>query len=290
VKNVIEKELLGEVFHDIRKKRGLSMKEVGGCEITDSHISKFEKGNAMLSADKLYYALSQMHMTPAEYGYLLNGNESSAYEKLLAQGWRYYYSADSEQLKKLIEKEASRGGKLKFDRLNLIVLKNLLSAIDRNFVYASKEDEAYLSDYFFDVDYWTTADVQIFSSSLDLLSSYLIDKLIRELLKSNYFSGIHDNDRRIKSTLINVLAEFLSRKESAYFEGLEYAVSHIIKKEDVLEIACLNFLNAENQYLKTKDEMFKEKMRSIVSALGVIGAETHEKILQLRIENIQKSN
>ncbi|GHU37310.1 hypothetical protein FACS1894193_06680 [Bacilli bacterium] len=86
---MIDNEKLGAVFKEIRKKRGLSMTAVGGEEITNSHISKFEKGISMFSADKLYYALSKMNMTPAEYGYLLNGNEPNEYEKLITQARIY---------------------------------------------------------------------------------------------------------------------------------------------------------------------------------------------------------
>lgn len=92
-------EDLGQVFQAVRHSRGLSLREVTGGAFSTSVLSRFERGETSLSADKLFTALNHLSLDPGEFGLLLSGSIQLDLEDLLER----VHQADLTGLKQLLE-------------------------------------------------------------------------------------------------------------------------------------------------------------------------------------------
>lgn len=60
---------LGQTFHELRKSKGLTLKEVADEQVSVAVISKFENGTSMLGVDRFLHLLNQIHVTTSEFFY-----------------------------------------------------------------------------------------------------------------------------------------------------------------------------------------------------------------------------
>ncbi|HAT55690.1 MAG TPA: hypothetical protein DCW31_10740 [Lactobacillus sp.] len=60
---------LGQTFRELRKSKGLTLKEVADDQISVAVISKFENGASMLGLDRFLHLLNQINATTSEFFY-----------------------------------------------------------------------------------------------------------------------------------------------------------------------------------------------------------------------------
>ena len=125
--NKIAKFDLGHFFKEIRRNRGYTLKDAGGDYISKSQLSRFENNGTTLTAEKLYFAITQISMTPNEFFNAFNDYKFDRMQKL-------YFTLDNIQLS--LQEGLEKSEKLiikhpdsKFEKLSNIMIKSVLQDI-----------------------------------------------------------------------------------------------------------------------------------------------------------------
>lgn len=65
-------EKIGELYKELRLARGLKLKDIATKKLTVSQLSKFERGQSMLSADRFLLAISGLNMNFVEFAHAMD--------------------------------------------------------------------------------------------------------------------------------------------------------------------------------------------------------------------------
>ena len=149
---------VGAFFKEIRRTRGYTQKDAGGDYISKSQLSRFENGETILTAEKLYYAITQISMTPNEFFNAFNDYKLDRMQEL-------YRTLDNIQLslKDGIEKSKTlviKKLKDKFERLSNVMIKSVLQDITGK-KYVSREEYLLVGDYLSAIDYWSEFELKL---------------------------------------------------------------------------------------------------------------------------------
>jgi transcriptional regulator with XRE-family HTH domain len=149
---------VGAFFKEIRRTRGYTQKDAGGDYISKSQLSRFENGETILTAEKLYYAITQISMTPNEFFNAFNDYKLDRMQEL-------YRTLDNIQLslKDGIEKSKTlviKKLKDKFERLSNVMIKSVLQDITGK-KYVSEEEYLLVGDYLSAIDYWSEFEMKL---------------------------------------------------------------------------------------------------------------------------------
>ena len=147
--NKIAKFDLGHFFKEIRRNRGYTLKDAGGDYISKSQLSRFENNGTTLTAEKLYFAITQISMTPNDFFNAFNDYKFDRMQKL-------YFTLDNIQLS--LQEGLEKSEKLiikhpdsKFEKLSNVMIKSVsvsgvTHSVESEILTASGIDD---SDYFF---------------------------------------------------------------------------------------------------------------------------------------------
>ena len=151
---MIDKIELGEFYRELRIARGVKQNEVACEGLTSSQLSKFELGQSMLSADKLFLAIEGINMTFAEFAYKLNNYQESQHIQLGHQIVDLFVRQDKDSLEDLLNKVQEKVSSQQYIRLNKIVIQNALHSLDSSYIL-KEEDKQFITAYLFAIDSWT---------------------------------------------------------------------------------------------------------------------------------------
>ena len=54
---MIDLVMVGENFRELRRARGLVLKDLGNSKVSASQIGKFERGQTSITVDKMFYII-----------------------------------------------------------------------------------------------------------------------------------------------------------------------------------------------------------------------------------------
>lgn len=272
IKNFIDDEIkfdVGIFLKEIRRTRGYTQKDVGGIYISKSQLSRFENGGTILTAEKLYYAITQISMTPNEFFNAFNGYKLDRMQKL-------YYTLDNIQLelkdglkksKELIIKQPIS----KFEKLSNIMIKSVLQDITGK-LYITKEEYVLVGDYLNAIDYWSEFELKLLYYTCPILDEgdvLWFWKMVIERAPHFNKGGIQ---RLFLATLLNIYElTVLGRQnvqQAVFFKkDLE---RFIVKKEPTILIA-FTIVTYFHDYLLERTSKNRKKIENYLDAAEVIG-------------------
>lgn len=192
--------VLGRVFQAMRQSRGLTLKEVTGGEFSPSLLSRFERGETALSADKLLIGLKHMFLDPGEFGVLLSGSVQLDLEVFLEQ----LHLADRDQLYQLLEREKDleqQDGKTTYHRLNRVMIAIALTQRDEGY-QVSQAEQAFLHDYLFRAESWGAYELLLFQHTCPIFSARLYYDYSREMVGKMAELGNYPRNRRTMQAIL----------------------------------------------------------------------------------------
>lgn len=155
---------MGQRFREIRKAFKLTLKDLDSDQITYSQIAKFERGEQMITVDKLFYLLNCVGLTPNEFFYDFRDSKFPDFEQLTDKMVSYFQNNETDKIIELIHNfENTEFDSTTYHSLNSIMLRIVANELDSNIVVTDDEIQ-FLSDYLFSVDMWTTYDITLFSA------------------------------------------------------------------------------------------------------------------------------
>ncbi len=171
---------LGEFYRELRRSRLVKQKDVVGGDFTAAQLSRFESGKSMLAADKLIVAVEGINMTMEEFTYKYHGYKEAPRIELANLISDLYYQQNRNGLQALLESDLLKAEGNLYARLNGIVIKVALAALDGQSDF-DDEDREFLSDYLFAIEEWTSFELYLFLNAQMLLNEHMIVSLLSEL-------------------------------------------------------------------------------------------------------------
>ncbi|MCK4030540.1 Rgg/GadR/MutR family transcriptional regulator [Streptococcus iners] len=270
---------LGEFYRELRRSRLVKQKDVVGGDFTAAQLSRFESGKSMLAADKLIVAVEGINMTMEEFTYKYHGYKEAPHIELANLISDLYYRQDRDGLEALLESDLLNAEGNLYARLNGIVIKVALAALDGQSDF-DDEDREFLSDYLFAIEEWTSFELYLFLNAQMLLNDELIIVLILELKnKSHHYRNLRKNKQYLKEILINSITEMIERGRYVYAEQLLCDLESISEVCDALEHIFINYFRLCLKFLRTEGtETSKKKIEAFIASVGVV---TNEKLVSL---------
>lgn len=284
---MIDKMELGEFYRELRIARGVKQNEVACEGLTASQLSKFELGQSMLSADKLFLAIEGINMTFAEFAYKLNSYQESQHIQLGHQIVDLFVRQDKDSLEDLLNKVQEKLSSQQYIRLNKIVIQNALHSLDSSYIL-KEEDKQFITAYLFAIDSWTWFELYLFFNTMPLLSDQDLLFLSTALLeKSQEFQQLMQNKLYLKKGLLNVISELLERGYYRYVPLFEIELEKILTVYDIFENILLKFLREICIFLKFNGSNKKE-IETFIQSLEVLDNPQLIALLTLKLQQYEK--
>ena len=284
---MIDKIELGEFYRELRIARGVKQNEVACEGLTASQLSKFELGQSMLSADKLFLAIEGINMTFAEFAYKLNNYQESQHIQLGHQIVDLFVRQDKDSLEDLLNKVQEKVSSQQYIRLNEIVIQNALHSLDSSYIL-KEEDKQFITAYLFAIDSWTWFELYLFFNTMPLLSDQDLLFLSTALLeKSQEFQQLMQNKLYLKKGLLNVISELLERGYYRYVPLFEIELEKILTVYDIFENILLKFLREICIFLKFNGSNKKE-IETFIQSLEVLDNPQLIALLTLKLQQYEK--
>ena len=284
---MIDKMELGEFYRELRIARGVKQNEVACEGLTASQLSKFELGQSMLSADKLFLAIEGINMTFAEFAYKLNSYQESQHIQLGHQIVDLFVRQDKDSLEDLLNKVQEKVSSQQYIRLNKIVIQNALHSLDSSYIL-KEEDKQFITAYLFAIDSWTWFELYLFFNTMPLLSDQDLLFLSTALLeKSQEFQQLMQNKLYLKQGLLNVISELLERGYYRYVPLFEIELEKILTVYDIFENILLKFLREICIFLKFNGSNKKE-IETFIQSLEVLDNPQLIALLTLKLQQYEK--
>ena len=284
---MIDKIELGEFYRELRIARGVKQNEVACEGLTASQLSKFELGQSMLSADKLFLAIEGINMTFAEFAYKLNNYQESQHIQLGHQIVDLFVRQDKDSLEDLLNKVQEKVSSQQYIRLNKIVIQNALHSLDSSYIL-KEEDKQFITAYLFAIDSWTWFELYLFFNTMPLLSDQDLLFLSTALLeKSQEFQQLMQNKLYLKKGVLNVISELLERGYYRYVPLFEIELEKILTVYDIFENILLKFLREICIFLKFNGSNKKE-IETFIQSLEVLDNPQLIALLTLKLQQYEK--
>ena len=261
---------VGAFFKEIRRTRGYTQKDAGGDYISKSQLSRFENGETILTAEKLYYAITQISMTPNEFFNAFNDYKLDRMQEL-------YRTLDNIQLslKDGIEKSKTlviKKLKDKFERLSNVMIKSVLQDITGK-KYVSEEEYLLVGDYLSAIDYWSEFEMKLLYYTCLILDEGDIRWFWEMITDRAHHFNKGNNQRLFLATLLNsyettVLDRQYMENAALLREDLE---KFIVKKEPTMLI-IFTIVTYFHDYLLEKTSKNRQKIEEYLTAAEVVGA------------------
>lgn len=276
----LDKMSLGEFYREIRQARKVKQCEVARGNLTASQLSKFELGQSMLSADRLYLAIEGVNMTFAEFGHALNNYQDRPFVVLGNRIRDLHLAGDKDGLLSL---SLSLDDSILYDRLMIVVIKATLYSLDAT-VEIKKSDIETLTTYLYDIERWTAFELYLFSTTTDILDGLDLLYLARSLIgRSDFYSSIPINRHNTKLALINTIFSLIDKGLLEYTTFFQDALARLIDYEDIFESVLLEFSKYIIRYLSNQDSF--EIVENYIESLGVLKNKKIQDLLRIRLES-----
>lgn len=255
---------LGQVFQVIRQSRGLSLKEATGGAFSPSVLSRFERGETSLAADKLFTALKNLSLDPGEFGLLLSGSVQLELENLLEQ----VHEADMAGLKQLLKREQDlerQDGKTTYHRLNRLMISVAIAQQDPQ-TPVPQAEQGFLHDYLFSAQVWGAYELLLFQHTSPLFPARLYQAYSQEMMGKIAELGTYPRNRRtMQAILLNGFFLALEEGEFAVADWFDQTISkHFDRDRDAYLRMVYRIAQGYRDYLQG-DEAGLTKIQTILA-------------------------
>lgn len=196
----------GYLYKEMRKARGITLKEATGGEFSQSMLSRFENGENELSANKLFRCLDNIYLDVEEFNLLVREFEPSDFNRLQRQIHRLFNPFNEIGLEKLAIEELEKiktDNREKFHTLNHIFIKSRIKSVNNQYDI-SDDLVIYLKNYLFSMEHWANYELILFSETIHLFELDAFIYYYKEMLnRSDFYKKLPYNTNLIQTILIN---------------------------------------------------------------------------------------
>lgn len=276
----MDKMSLGEFYRELRVARKVKQKDVAKGRLTASQLSKFEQGQSMLSADRLFQAIEGINMSFSEFGHALNNYQSSPFVCLGDEISELQLAGDVEGL--LALRDGLKGSSL-YEQLMTIIVKSALFSIDLSYPL-DKQDIEVLVTYLYEVESWTSFELYLFGNTTDVLPVFDLVYLGKFALeRTQLYQSLTANKEALKLTLINLIASLIEKKETQTLPFFVSQLRKLLGYKDILYKVLLTFLEKLDNYFNYSKGSLEE-LEQYLKDLEILESPSLIDLLRLRLE------
>ncbi|ERL65978.1 Rgg/GadR/MutR family transcriptional regulator [Schleiferilactobacillus shenzhenensis] len=263
---------LGEAFREFRTNRNISLRQAAGDIVTKSFLSKFERGQSAISADKLWALLARLNVTPAEFQYRVMGHARLPSDDFFvrlnqAVGNNRQNIAQADRLIAEAEARYAQSG-LPTDRIDAIAARASKDTITDTVLPA--EEINYVLDYLFETEEWLSYEVNVIDEILIFVSYGTRLQIAQSLIKhGGDFASASHNQEQVGNTLLNILALMIRDRRFADAQSL----FGLLANNDMIQSSLFNALNF--QTLRSADWFLTGRQEAAWDALHWAAATLH---------------
>ena len=202
---------LGEVFHEFRINRNISLKQIADKNVSASQISRFERGESDISLTKFLKVLENMHVEMNEFMAAVHGYEQTETIQFMSQLVPLEYKRDIAGFRRLFDEQ-----KEKFEKkpsvyqyhLNMILAQSFICKCDDTVPFP-KEYMDEVTDYLFTVEEWKIYELILIGNLYLFMDIPLLHRMGQEIVGSYSRNGA--NKGLVMITLLNIWETCLHR-------------------------------------------------------------------------------
>ncbi|SHE50652.1 transcriptional activator, Rgg/GadR/MutR family, C-terminal domain-containing protein [Atopostipes suicloacalis DSM 15692] len=218
----------GKTFKQIRKSKGMTLKEAAGESMSQAQLSRFENEQSMVTVDLLYEMLSNINTTPQEYYFLMGADP----EKELKDFFYRIIELDGKfQETEVLETEReklkdSNPGPYDWQRYMIYFIENLIKAKNNE----PFDADNYVRDYLMQIEDWGERELRIyalFGFILPVETTYFLMKTA--VKRSQLYQGIPQDMKLLHTILTNNFSTFI------FHNRLDYAKETLLLFEESLK-------------------------------------------------------
>lgn len=214
---------LGQVFHDFRKNRNTSLKQIADEQVSASLLSRFERGEADISLTKFLHALDNMRVEVNEFIDVASGNIKTDNIALMSQLVPLEYKRDVAGFQRLLaeqQRKFEKNPSVYQYHLNTILLHGFLCKCNDSFSFP-KEFMDEVSDYLFCVEEWSYYELILIGNLYLFMDIDLLHRMGQEIIGRCY--GKRASKSLIRIVLLNIFETCVQRNEltvAAYYRDI----------------------------------------------------------------------
>lgn len=276
---------LGELYKELRVARGIKLKDVANENLSISQLSKFENGQSMLSADRLFTAIEGINMSFAEFGHAYNNYEDREFFKLGRKIACLHSQQDIEGLKQILLSLEEKDPTL-YNQLNILVVKESIYSLDKSYQIEDEEIEK-LTKYLYEIEEWTEYELYLFGNTLSLLSDSDLVFLGKEFVKRDrLYHSISTHLNSAKLTLLNLISVLIERRMFYYVTYFVDILESYLSYQDMFAITCLNFFKLLLTYFDADQEMDYQVLEDYIVKVRELGNIQLAEHLEITLERL----
>ena len=265
----------GETEKRLRISRNVEAKEMASDVISYQQIMKFEKGQTMISADKLIYLLEFLNVSMDEFEYarhLILGDSDIFFNQKIETAFRHKDQAKLRTLLKITKEQIKKTPNNRHFLIHMIEIKSALLKLNAHLKIPKNEIQK-LYHYLSKIKEWAQSDVMLFLNCINLFDDIQLITLVHRMI----YPDTHDilsthTQTQINLALLKVISIFTKRNDFSHIRELFlYLDEHIHSDINTSEHALLAYHKALFNYCQEPNANHLEKLKQFISAFELIG-------------------
>lgn len=256
---------LGNVFHDFRTNRNITLKQIADDNVSASQISRFERGESDISFSKMLKILENMHVEMNEFMDAVHGYDKTENIRFMSQLIPLEYKRDLEGFKRLFNEQKDLFQKTPSVyqyRLNMILAQSFICKCDEKLPFP-KEYLDEVSDYLFTVEEWKIYELILIGNLYLFMDIGVLHKMGQEIV--NRFAHNRANKNLVVITLLNIWETCIYRDELTIATYYKDSIFPLISDETHLyERNIYHFLLGMYYYKLGDKDLGKEYMKQSI--------------------------
>lgn len=285
----LEKSMqLGELYRELRIARGLKLKDVARENLSVSQLSRFENGQSMLAADKLLIAISGIHMTFSEFGHAINNYQEPKLFHLVNKISNLYNQQDIDGLYKLLETEKNSEVFDVYNRLNELIIKTSIYALDPTYVI-SDEEKIFLTTYLYEIEEWTEYELLVFGNTMSILSESDLIFLGKAFVdRDKVYLSLPSHKKNAEVVFLNLILLLIGYRKIYQANYFIEALEKIINYQDMFAMTFVKFLKKIIEHIES-DSKDTSELEHFIECVEEIGNPTMVAFLKVNLSRILKA-
>ncbi|MCL1990606.1 MAG: helix-turn-helix domain-containing protein [Defluviitaleaceae bacterium] len=263
----------GKIFKKVRENRNFSQRKVANGILSPSLLSDFENGERDIKLVRFYHILEKIGVTFEEFIHIANDYEFSGFQRILHKVSDLYQSGNEIALKKLLlEETAKNKNEDIYHELNCLMIKVLISEIDKGFTLSQKEKDK-ITDYLVSIYDWAYYELLLYNNTMRVLGSPVIRQLSEAMLSfTKFYKEIPRNKNLMITIMLNTMIIFVDRKEVDDAIKFRQATEHLMAETDIFERAMFLYISGAIDFYRGKIDEGKKKMEDVIDIFEKVGS------------------
>ena len=206
----------GQTFKQIRKSKGMTLKEAAGESLSVAQVSRFENEQSMVTVDVLYEMLNHINTTPPEYYFLMGADPEKELREFFDR--IVHINGNIQETKKLEEEKEKllnqNPGPYDWERYMIYLVDNLIKVRNNE----PLDTDHKVRDYLLQADNWGERELRIYALLgfvLPVDSTYFLMKTA--VKRSENYLSIPQDMKLLHTILTNNFSTFV------FYDRLDYA-------------------------------------------------------------------